>query len=79
MSKVMLDLSSGKGIVFYLDGKCIPSVIRIDNISNLYDSDTLKEVTITLHADEVKMKDVDGNVIDMSDWRTCECQNEKLS
>lgn len=78
MSKVMLDFSSGKGIGFYLDGKFIPSVIRVD-ISNQYDSDTLKEVTITLLADELKMKDVNGNIIDMSDWRACECQSEKSS
>lgn len=79
MSEVMLDFSSGKGIGFYLDGKFIPSVIRLDNISNQYDSDTLKEVTITLLADEVKIKDVNGKVIDASDWRACECQNEKSS
>lgn len=29
MSKVMLDLSSGKGIGFYLDGKIVPKVINI--------------------------------------------------
>lgn len=56
MSKVTLDCSSGKGIAFLLDGKIIPSVCRIDNISGLNNPEDMKEVTITLLAEEVKIK-----------------------
>lgn len=68
MSKVMLDLSSGKGIVFYIDGKRIPSVINIGDISYCENSDTKKNVTITLLVDEVKVKYFDENIMDMSEW-----------
>lgn len=56
MAKVTLDCSSGKGIVFLLDGKIIPSVFRVDNISELHNPAEMKEVTITLLAEEVEIK-----------------------
>ena len=56
MAKVTLDFSSGKGIVFLLDGKIIPLVSRIDNISELNNPNNMKEVTITLLAEEVEIK-----------------------
>lgn len=56
MAKVTLDYSSGKGIAFLLDGKIIPSVIRIDDITELNRPENMKEITITLLAEEVGIK-----------------------
>lgn len=56
MAKVTLDCSSGKGIVFLLDGKIIPTFCRVENISELNNPEDMKEVTITLLAKEVEIK-----------------------
>ena len=64
MSNVLLDFSSGKGISFVLNGERIPNVVSIDNILH-GDVDELKEVTITILANEIKIKDIDGNIKDL--------------
>ena len=64
MLNVLLDFSNGKGISFVLNGERIPNVVRIDNILNR-DVDELKEVTITILANEIKVKDIDGKIKDL--------------
>ena len=64
MSNVLLDFSNGKCISFVLNGERIPNVVRIDNILH-GDVDELKEVTITILANEIKVKDIDGKIKDL--------------
>lgn len=68
MAKVaLLDSSSGKCITLSLDGEMVKGVLSIDNISNIYQKDTAKEIKITLLADEVKVKLPNGEIKDISE------------
>ena len=45
----------------------VGGVVSIDNISNIYQKDTAKEIQITLLADKVKVKLPDGEIKDISE------------
>lgn len=64
--EVLLDLSSGI-VRLFLDGEFLKGVISIDGISNIYQKDTVKEIQITLLADEVKVKLSNGEIKDISE------------
>lgn len=67
MAKVAL-LDHSSGIVrLFLDGEFLKGVISIDDISNIYQKDTAKEIKITLLADEVKVKLSNGEIKDISE------------
>ena len=67
MAKVAL-LDHSSGIVrLFLDGEFLKGVISIDGISNIYQKDTVKEIKITLLANEVKVKLPDGEIKDISE------------
>ena len=67
IKEALLDSSSGKFITLSLDGKMVRGVVSIDNISNIYQKDTAKEIQITLLADKVKVKLPDGEIRDISE------------
>ena len=63
MIKEALIACSSKGIItLSLDGKMVKGVLSIDNISNVYQKDTAKEIQITLLAEKVKVKLPDGEI-----------------
>lgn len=64
--EVLLDESSGI-VRLFLNGKFLKGVISIDDISNIYQKDTAKEIKITLLADEVKVKLLNGEIKDISE------------
>ena len=67
IKEALLDSSSGKFITLSLDGKMVRGVLSIDNISNIYQKDTAKEIQITLLAEKVKVKLPDGEIKDISE------------
>lgn len=67
VKEALLDSSSGKCITLLLDGEMVKGVLSIDNISNIYQKDTAKEIRITLLADEVKVKLPNGEIKDISE------------
>ena len=64
----MLDHSSGI-VRLFLDGEFLKGVISIDDISNIYQKDTAKEIKITLLVDEVKVKLPNGEIKDISEMQ----------
>ena len=64
--EVLLDRSSGI-VRLFLDGEFLKGVISIDNISNIYQKDTAKEIQITLLAEKVNVKLPDGEIKDISE------------
>lgn len=67
VKEALLDISSGKFITLSLDGETVKGVLSVDNISNIYQKDTAKEIKITLLADEVKVKLPNGEIKDISE------------
>ena len=67
IKEALLDNSSGKFITLSLDGEMVRGVVSIDNISNIYRKDTVKEIQITLLADKVKVKLPNGEIKDISE------------
>lgn len=67
VKEALLDNSSGKFITLSLDGEIAREIVRIDNISNIYQKDTSKEITITVVASEVKVKLPNGEIKDISE------------
>lgn len=67
VKEALLDISSGKFITLSLDGETVKGVLSVDNISNIYQKDTAKEIKITLLADEVKVKLSNGEIKDISE------------
>ena len=67
VKEALLDSSSGKFITLSLDGEMVKGVLSIDNISNIYQKDTAKEIKITLLAGEVKVKLPNGEIKDISE------------
>ena len=67
VKEALLDNSSGKFITLSLDGEMVNGVVSIDNISNIYQKDTSKEITIRVIANEVKVKLPDGEIKDISE------------
>lgn len=67
VKEALLDRSSGKCITLSLDGELIKGILSIDNISNIYQKDTAKEIKITLLAGEVKVKLPNGETKDISE------------
>lgn len=65
--EALLDASSGKFITLSLDGEMEKGVLSIDSISNIYRKDMVKEIQITLLADEVKVKLPNGEIKDISE------------
>lgn len=66
--EVLLDHSSGI-VRLFLDGEFLKGVISIDDISNIYQKDTAKEIKITLLVDEVKVKLPNGEIKDISEMQ----------
>ena len=64
--EVLLDHSSGI-VRLFLDGEFLKGVISIDGISNIYQKDTAKEITIRVIASEVKVKLPNGEIKDISE------------
>ena len=67
IKRALLDNSSGKFITLSLDGEMVKGAVSIDNISNIYQKDTEKEITIRVIANEVKVKLPDGEIKDISE------------
>ena len=67
IKKALLDISSGKFITLSLDGEILRGVVAVDNISNIYQKDTAKEITIRVIASEVKVKLPNGEIKDISE------------
>ena len=67
IKRALLDNSSGKFITLSLDGEMVKGAVSIDNISNIYQKDTEKEITIRIIANEVKVKLPDGEIKDISE------------
>ena len=67
VKEALLDSSSGKGITLSLDGKMVSGLVSIDNISNIYQKDTAKEIQMTVLANQVKVKMQDGEIRDISE------------
>lgn len=67
VKEALLDNSSGKFITLSLDGEIVKGVTMINNISNIYQEDVAKEITITVVASEVKVKLPNGEIKDISE------------
>lgn len=67
VKEALLDCSSKGIITLSLDGKMVRGAVAIDNISNIYQKDTAKEITIRVIANEVKVKLPDGEIKDISE------------
>lgn len=68
MIKEALLACSSKGIITLLfDGEMVREIVSIDNISNIYQKDTAKEIQITLLASKVKVKLPNGEIKDISE------------
>ena len=85
VKEALLACSSNGIITLSLDGEMVNGVVSIDNISNIYQKDTAKEITIRVIANEVKVKLPDGEIKDISEmqkvggkmkhqkeWHTCD-------
>jgi hypothetical protein len=67
VKEALLDNSSGKFITLSLDGEIVKGATMINNISNIYQEDVAKEITITVVASEVKVKLPNGEIKDISE------------
>lgn len=67
IKEALLACSSNGIITLSLDGKMVRGLVSIDNISNIYQKDTAKEIQMTLLADEVKVKLSNGEIKDISE------------
>lgn len=65
--EALLECSSKGIITLSFDGEMARGIVSIDNISNIYQKDTAKEIQITLLADKVKVKLPDGEIKDISE------------
>lgn len=61
---VLIDCSSGKHIVLLIDGKEIPGATRIEKISK-HTKDECVEITITIVANELKKKELNGEITEV--------------
>ncbi len=67
IKEALLDCSSNGIITLSLDGKMVSGLVSIDNISNIYQKDTAKEIQMTVLANQVKVKMQDGEIRDISE------------
>lgn len=67
IKEALLACSSNGAITLSFDGKIVSGIVSIDNIYNIYQKDTAKEIKITLLADKVKVKLPDGEIKDISE------------
>ena len=67
VKEALLACSSNGIITLSLDGEMVNGVVSIDNISNIYQKDTAKEIKITLLVGEVKVKLPNGEIKDISE------------
>ena len=67
IKEALLAKSSKGAITLSFDGEIVNGIVSIDNISNIYQKDTAKEIQITLLADKVKVKLPDGEIKDISE------------
>ena len=67
MIKEALFTLSGKGVTLSFDGEMVKGLVSLDNISNIHQKDTAKEITITVVASEVKVKLPNGEIKDTSE------------
>lgn len=67
IKEALLACSSKGAITLSFDGEMVRGIVSIDNISNIYQKDTAKEIQITLLADKVKVKLPDGEIKDISE------------
>ena len=64
IKEALLECSS-KGIIkLSFDGEMVRGIVSIDNISNIYQKDTEKEITIIVVVSEVKVKLANGEIKD---------------
>ena len=67
IKEALLACSSNGIITLSLDGKMVRGLVSIDNISNIYQKDTAKEIQMTVLANQVKVKMQDGEIRDISE------------
>lgn len=67
VKEALIDSSNGKYITLSFDGEMVKGVLSIDSIYNIYRKDMVKEIQITLLADEVKVKLPNGEIKDISE------------
>lgn len=67
IKEALLACSSNGIITLSLDGKMVRGLVSIDNISNIYQKDTAKEIQMTVLANQVKVKMQDGEMRDISE------------
>lgn len=67
IKEALLACSSNGIITLSLDGKMVTGLVSIDNISNIYQKDTAKEIQMTVLANQVKVKMQDGEIRDISE------------
>ena len=67
IKEALLAQSSKGAITLSFDGEMVKGIVSIDNISNIYQKDTAKEITIRVIANEVKVKLPDGEIKDISE------------
>ena len=67
IKEALLECSSKGIITLSFDGEMVKGIVSIDNISNIYQKDTAKEIQITLLADKVKVKLPNWEIKDISE------------
>ena len=67
IKEALLSCSSNGIITLSIDGKMVRGLVSIDNISNIYQKDTAKEIQMTVLANQVKVKMQDGEIRDISE------------
>ena len=67
MIKEALFTLSGKGVTLSFDGEIVKGLLSLDNISNIHQKDTAKEIQITLLAEKFNVKLPDGEIKDISE------------
>lgn len=67
IKEALLACSSNGIITLSLDGKMVRGLVSIDNISDIYQKDTAKEIQMTVLANQVKVKMQDGEIRDISE------------
>ena len=67
IKEALLECSSKGIITLSFDGEMVKGLLSLDNISNIHQKDTAKEITITVVASEVKVKLPNGEIKDTSE------------
>lgn len=67
IKEALLACSSKGAITLSFDGEMVRGLVSIDNISNIYQKDTAKEIQMTVLANQVKVKMQDREIRDISE------------